>query len=129
MNKRDYYLTCIKQIIRKARLGNLCFSVVRKRPYIADVKYAYQLIYDPRNPDRIWTAVPTENGYVAEMITDMAMDRPPYIANEPLIVQGLGECQMITEVQDTTYGIILGNMYLLYYPFGNKFKFVNGEIP
>ncbi len=36
---------------------------------------------------------------------------------------------MITEVQDTTYGIILGNMYLLYYPFGNKFKFVNGEIP
>ena len=129
MNKRDYYLTCIRNKLYEKRDWVIsAFSVVRKRPYIADVKYAYQLIYDPRDPDRIWTAVPTDNGYEAVMITDMSMDRPPYIANEPLIVQA-GECPMITEVQDTTYGIILGNMYLLYYPFGTKFKFVNGEIP
>lgn len=129
MNKRDYYVLCIRNKLYERRDWVIsAFSVVRKRPFIADAKYAYQLLYDPKDPDLIWTAIPTDNGFVAELITDMPMDRPPFIANEPMIVKA-GEVPLVTEDHDTTYGIILGNMYLLYYPFGTKFKFVNGEIP
>ena len=129
MNKRDYYLTCIRNKLYEKRDWVIsAFSVVRKRPFIADAKYAYQLLYDPKDPDMIWCAVPTETGYVAELIEDMPMNRPPYIPTETLVVNA-GDCQMITETHDTTYGIILGNMYLLYYAFENKFKFVNDEIP
>ena len=129
MNRRDYFILCMRNKLYEKRDWVIsAFAVVRKRPYIADVKYPYQLIYDPSDADRIFIAMPTETGYRAEMITDSAMDRPLYIANQELQVKA-GEVQLVTEDYDTTYGIILGNMYLMYYPFGTKFKFVNGEIP
>lgn len=129
MNKRDYYLECIRRKLYEKRDWVIsAFSVVRKRPFIADATYPFQLLYDPADPDTVFFANPVDDKLVATRIVDMPMDRPPYIANQEVIVQP-NEIPMITEVTDTTYGIILGNMFLLYYPFGNKFKFVNGEIP
>lgn len=129
MKKRDYYLACIRNRIYAKRDWVISvFAVVDKRPTIPEATYAYQIVCDPADPDKLFAMMPTENGLVSTLITDSDMRLPLYVANEPLDIVD-GEIQMPTGDINTTYGIILGNMYLLYTPFGNKFKFINGEIP
>jgi hypothetical protein len=128
MNKRDYYIRCMNtDVYGKKEWVISTFAVVSNRPQLSEVTYPYQIIYSPEDKDKLFFAQPTDNGYIAVRIDDSDSERPLFIANETLDIT-TGELPLDHESANTTYGIILGNMYILYYPFGNKFKFYNGEI-
>lgn len=128
MNKRDYFLMCMNSDTFMYRDWVIsAFSVVDPRPHITEVQYPYQMIYDAQDPKALFFAAPTDNGYVSVKIDHSAHDMPLYGAKEPVDVVA-GELPLKHDSMNTTYGIILGNMYLLYYPFKNKFPFINGVI-
>lgn len=104
------------------------FSVVDPRPHITEVTYPYQLIYDPTDTNALFFAQPTENGSFVSVKIDQSDARQPlYRAKEGVDVVK-GELPLQHDNMNTSYGIILGNMYLLHYPFGTKFAFINGVI-
>lgn len=104
------------------------FCVFDKRPLLSDVEYDYQIIYDPDDLDALFYAEPTASGWVAKKIEGSHRNQALYAAKEPCDIKS-GDLPLTHGDINTTYGIILGNMYLLYYPFGKKFSFVNDVIP
>ena len=128
MNKRDYYLLCMNSETYMERDWVIsAFTVVDPRPHITEVTYPYQIIYDPVAPEGLFFAKPEGQGYVSVRIDGVEHDRPLFGAKEGVDIVA-GELPLQHDSVNTSYGIILGNMYLLYYPFGNKFKFHNGVI-
>lgn len=128
MNKRDYFLRCMNNGTYMYRDWVIsAFSVVDPRPHITEVEYPYQMIYDPTDPKALFFAEPTDKGYVSVKIDQSAHDSPLYGAKEGVDILA-GELPLKHDTINTTFGIILGNMYLLYYPFKNKFPFINGVI-
>lgn len=103
------------------------FSVVKNRPAISEVKYPYQIIYHPEDQERLYFANPVEDGYEPVLIEGSSNEHPLFNAKAGLDIKE-GDIPLHTGDINTSYGIILGNMYLLYYPFGNKFKFINDVI-
>ena len=128
MNKRDYYLLCVNSKAYMERDWVIsAFSVVGPRPHITEVTYPYQIIYDPVDPEGLFFAQPEGAGYVSVRIDGVKHDQPLFGAKEGVDIVA-GELPLQHDNINTSYGIILGNMYLLYFPFGNKFKFHNGVI-
>ena len=130
MNKKDYYLMCMGNGTYAERSWVISvFSVVDPRPHITEVTYPYQIIYDPTDKDALFFAQPTEtDGYVSVKIDGSNASQPLYGAKEGVDIAA-GALPLNNEDMNTSYGIILGNMYLLHYPFGTKFDFHNGVIP
>ncbi len=129
MNKRDYFLTCMRNETYQIRSWVISvFSVVNPRPHITEVKHPYEIIYDPTDKDALFFAQPKEGGgYVSVKIDGSQADKPLYGAKEGVDVPA-GALPLRHEDMNTSYGIMLGNMYLLHYPFGDKFDFHNGVI-
>ena len=128
MNKRDYFLMCMNTDTYMYRDWVIsAFSVVDPRPHITEVTYPYQIIYDPADPEGLFFAKPEGSGYISVRIEGVKHDHPLYGAKEGVDIVA-GDLPLQHDNVNTTYGIMLGNMYLLYYPFGNKFKFHNGVI-
>lgn len=129
MNKVDYYVLCMRTETYKLRDWVIsAFCVVDPRPHITEVSYPYQLIYDPADPEALFFASPLENGqYESVKIEGSSATRALYHAKESLDLPA-NVLPLEHDAMNTTYGIILGNMYLLHYPFRNKFKFHNGVI-
>lgn len=129
MNKRDYYIRCMNdpEVYMFRDWVISVFSVVKERPQLSEATYAYQIVYDPSDPDALFTAVPTTTGYQAVKIEGSDNRFPLFGAKESLDIVA-GELPLQHGNVNTTYGIILGNMYFLYYPFGKKFAFVNDLI-
>ena len=128
MKKRDYYLAVMGTDQRLLRHWIInAFSYVRKRPMLSEVTYPYQVISDPAYPDKLCFAKPTDGGYVVEVIEDSSVNMALFRAKEPLdIVEG--ELLLTTGNINTTYGIILQNMLIIYYAFVNKIGFVNAML-
>lgn len=129
MNKRDYFLTCMREDIYAIRDWVIsAFSVVDPRPHITEVTYPYQLIYDPTDPKAVFFANPNGDGTYSSIKIDLSDAAAPLFAAKEGVDIKKGELPLEHDDINTSYGIILGNMYLLHYPFGNKFSFFNGVI-
>jgi hypothetical protein len=129
VNKRDYFLTCMRNETYALRAWVISsFSVVNPRPHITEVTYPYEIIYDPTDKDALFFAQPTEaGGYTSIKIEGSKADQPLYRAKEGVDISA-GSLPLRHDDMNTSYGIMLGNMYLLHYPFGTKFDFHNGVI-
>lgn len=104
------------------------FSVVDPRPHITEVTYPYQLIYDPTDVDAVFFAQPNGDGTYQSIKIDMSDAKTPLFGAKEGVDIKKGELPLEHDDINTSYGIILGNMYLLHYPFGRKFNFHNGVI-
>lgn len=128
MDKLEYFLLCMNSGTYKiADWVRSVFCVFDKRPLLSDATYDYQVIFDPSDLDALFVAVPHEGKRHAVKLTGSKKFSPLYHAKEACDIKA-GALPLQHDDINTTYGIILGNMYLLHYPFGNKFKFINGEI-
>ena len=128
MLKLDYFLKVVNSETHKSRDWIIsAFSIQRYVPQLSEVTYPWALIKDSSDEDKYFVAVPTEDGYVSEKIEDSDINLPLFQAKEPCDIPA-NSLPLENEACNTTYGIILGNMFLLYYPFKNKFKFLNNMI-
>lgn len=128
MEKSSYYCLVMKSETHRLRDWVLsAFSVVRTRPRLSDVTYPYQIITDPKNPEALFFANPVDDGFDSVEIEGTVLNEVPFRAKEALdIVEG--NIPLTTGNIKTTYGRILQNMFLLFYPFGTKLGYINGPI-
>lgn len=130
MNKLEYFL--------KAMNANAfhgydwvvgAFCVLRERPLLQDATYDYQIIYDHTDKEYLYAAVPDGAGDRHPVrIENTSRGIAPFDAKEEVDIPQ-NALPLKNPACNTTYGIMLGNMFLLYYPFGTKFNFVNDIIP
>lgn len=105
------------------------FCVLRERPLLQDATYDYQIIFDHTDTKHLYAAIPDETGNRHPVLIE-GTDRSlaPFFAKEEVDI-GENVLPLNNPACNTTYGIILGNMFILHYPFGSKFPFVNDVIP
>lgn len=117
------------EIYRKRDWVFSVFAACEEYPTIHDVKYPYQIIQDVSNPEVLFYAKPKDDGgYEAVHLEGSKKNHVIYKENMAITLEE-NDIPLTHEPNtQTTLGIILGNMYLLYYPFKNKFNFFNGII-
>ena len=105
------------------------FCVLRDRPLLQDATYDYQIIYDHTDKDHLYAAIPDGTGSRHPVKLDnTSREFAAFSAKEEVDIQA-NVLPINNDACKTTYGIMLGNMFLLHYPFGKKFNFINDIIP
>lgn len=130
MTRLEYFLKAMNANAYKSYewvVGAFC--VLKTRPLLQDATYDYQIIFDHTDTKHLYAAIPDESGSRRPVrIDETARTMAPYFAKEKVDILA-NTLPLNNPACNTTYGIILGNMFLLHYPFGNKFPFYNDVIP
>lgn len=129
MNKVQYFLAAINaNLYTELEWCIAAFSAVVKRPTLSEATHEFQLIYDGSDPKSLFTTVRTDGNLTAVKIIGSDINTALFKAKEGVDIKEGDIKGLVTGNINTSYGIILGNMYLLHYPFGGKFKFINDVI-
>lgn len=130
MTRLEYYLKALNANCYQSYdwvIGAFC--VLKDRPLLQDATYDYQIIFDHTDTKHLYAAIPDESGS-RHPVKIEGTDRTlaAFFVKEEVDIPA-NALPLNNPACNTTYGIMLGNMFLLHYPFGNKFPFVNDVIP
>lgn len=126
MDKYDYFCFAVKNDLHKRRDWVVsAFCIVESRPAQSDVAYHGQLMQYPPQADVIHWYNATESKAVP--IIGSRMNAALFNAKESIIAKA-GTLPMIHSDTATTYGQLLANLCLLYYPFGDLFPYTTSVI-
>lgn len=129
MNKVEYFTMAMNNNLFKKRQWVIdSFCIVQNRPTFSEAQYHGQLIVDPKEPDTLyWYNLSDPNDPQAVPIDDTSIKSALFHAKETLQVKA-NTIPLIKEDMVTTYGIVLANMILLWYPFSGKMAFTSKVI-
>lgn len=124
MNKVEYFTLAMNEKLYMKRQWIIdAFCVIANRPTFTEAKYHGQLIVDPAKPDTIyWYNLSNPTAPEAVPIEGSSVKSALFGYKDTVNIKA-NTIPMINEDMNTTYGIILGNMILLYYPFKGKLPF------
>lgn len=127
MDKRDYFIKAVNAGLYMSRRWIVsAFCVLKNRPVVNEgEQYQYKLI--KTDDDKLAFLDLVDGKYVPITIDNSDVNKSLFMAKEAFDIKA-GELPILEEDLNTTYGIVIGNMCILHYPFGNMFKFINGEI-
>jgi hypothetical protein len=130
MTRLDYFLKAMNAGAYKSYAWVVgAFCVQKDRPLLQDATYDYQIIFDHTDTDHLYAAIPDETGNRSPVrLDDTKRGIAPFDAKE-IINLPANALPLKNPACSSTYGIVLGNMFLLYYPFKDKFQFINDVIP
>lgn len=126
MDKREYFIKMINKGLYMNRDWIITtFCAVRNRPTFNEAKYDGQVITKGGEDTLLYffdkesnSAIPIEDTNVKTSVLNFRSVETIKAGEIPLVESDIA----------TTYGIFLGNMIMLHYPFGTKHPFVNGVI-